>query len=494
MSYTKNNHFLSLLQILFMVTIFLPLLVLGRKYPSFGEYETDYRRQGIGQIPGEGYYTDQFRQQEERGGFSKNNGWESNFGSDQFAQPFNHQNIFSSQQQISRRYALDGNSINEDSINADGPNNNFDEGLNTDGLDREAKDQYYNFGGWPSGFNSEGDGWGDSSGFYSNGASSDGEGDNNNGNAQDKFVDASNHHLGGENSVFEHNFPSFHSPSKPSFDHHHQPHHQPSHPISHAPHPHFGGHKHRPSIDYGGNTIGTKKKQHYKQNVLKANELLFGPGGITKDKINKAVKEFGDAYVGEENKDEILYHTNKIVKDLHKNTNKFKNNLDQSVLAIGDATIGDKTKNLIRYKANEIITTTIPFLRGTSDKFHTNSIHSKVKHKTKATLDEINYQTNAELHKFKKNVPKAKKSLMKKFNHKARQLARKVLGKYFYSSSSSSKKKSDSTALSPVGNTHDRQAITSLGYLATSATVMIFELILLAVQGTPSLYGPDILT
>ena len=117
-----------------------------------------------------------------------------------------------------------------------------------------------------------------------------------------------------------------------------------------------------------------------------------------------------------------------------------------------------------------------------------------MKHKTKATLDEINYQTNAELHKFKKNVPKAKKSLMKKFNHKARQLARKVLGKYFYSSSSSSKKKSDSTALSPVGNTHDRQAITSLGYLATSATVMIFELILLAVQGTPSLYGPDILT
>ena len=237
-------------------------------------------------------------------------------------------------------------------------------------MDREAKDQYYNFGGWPSGFNSKGDGWGDSSGFFNNEAASNGMEDNNdrnNVNAEDKFVDASTHHFDGEGNLFGQRFPSFHSPSKPSFDHHlDQHHHQPlphqSHPISHSPLPHFGGQTHRPTIDYGVSTIGLKKKKQYKNNILKTNELLFGPGGITKHKINQAVKEFGEATVGEENKDQILYHTNKIVNDLHKNTNRFKNNLDPLVLAIGDATIGDKTKNLIRYKANDIITTTIPFL------------------------------------------------------------------------------------------------------------------------------------
>ena len=385
------RHQIFFIAVLFMVTTLSVPKVLGRKYQTFGEYETDYRRQGFGQGGGDSYYTDQQRQQEERGGgFGKNNVWPNNFGSDQFAQPFNHQNIFSSQPQLNRRFAIEENEINENAITGDVPNYDYNDGLNVDSLDREAKDQYYNFGGWPSGFNHEGDGWGDSSGFLNNGESE--EVNNNNANAEDKFVDTSNHHFEGEGNLFGQNFPSFHSPSKPNFDHHldqhhHQPHSHPSHPISHSPIPHFGGHKHRPSIDYGGDTIGLKKKKQYKNNILKTNELLFGPGGITKNKINQAVKEFGEATVGVENKDQILYHTNNLVNDIHKNTNRFKNNvknnLDPLVLAIGDATIGEKTKNRIRYKANEIITTTIPFLKGTAEKFHTNSVHSKVKGKTK---------------------------------------------------------------------------------------------------------------
>ena len=123
----------------------MPVLVLSRKYPSFGGYETDYRRQGLDQEKGETYYTDQRRQQERGGGFGQNNGWPNNFGSDQFVQPFNQQNIFSPHQQLSRRYSLDGNDIIEDVNGVEGTNNNFND---VGSLDREAKDEYYNFGGF----------------------------------------------------------------------------------------------------------------------------------------------------------------------------------------------------------------------------------------------------------------------------------------------------------------------------------------------------------
>ena len=128
------KHFVFFIAVLFMVTTLSVPKVLGRKYPTFGEYETDYRRQGLSQGGGDSYYTDQQRQQEERGGgFGKNNAWPNNFGSDQFAQPFNHQNIFSSQPQLNRRFAIEENEIIENAITGDVPNYDYNDGLNVDG-------------------------------------------------------------------------------------------------------------------------------------------------------------------------------------------------------------------------------------------------------------------------------------------------------------------------------------------------------------------------
>ena len=64
-----------------------------------------------------------------------------------------------------------------------------------------------------------------------------------------------------------------------------------------------------------------QKKKRYKDNFYKTNEILFGMGGLTKDKINNAVRLFGQATVGEQNKDEILYHTNHVYENLNEKKN-----------------------------------------------------------------------------------------------------------------------------------------------------------------------------
>ena len=125
-----------------------------------------------------------------------------------------------------------------------------------------------------------------------------------------------------------------------------------------------------------GDTIGFQKKHKYKANFHKTNELLFGKGGITKNKINNAVRQFGEAYVdptlGEDNKNALFNDVGKVVK----NTHGVKNHLDSNVLAIGDVFIGKKNKKLIRQNANNFLSKDAPrYVKGTL--YRQNLIHSK---------------------------------------------------------------------------------------------------------------------
>ena len=135
-----------------------------------------------------------------------------------------------------------------------------------------------------------------------------------------------------------------------------------------------------------------QKKKRYKDNFYKTNEILFGMGGLTKDKINNAVRLFGQATVGEQNKDEILYHTNHVYDNLNEKKNRIKNSLEPWILAIGDATIGHKTKQKVRHQAYEVQKNAIPYLRQKFKRHHAkkNSIYGRDKHKYKNNF----YQTN----------------------------------------------------------------------------------------------------
>ena len=135
-----------------------------------------------------------------------------------------------------------------------------------------------------------------------------------------------------------------------------------------------------------------RKKKQYKDNFYKTNEILFGTGGLTKDKINNAVRVFGQATVGEQNKDEILYHTNNIYDNLNEKKNRIKNSLEPWILAIGDATIGHKTKQKVRYQAHELQKNVIPYLKQKLKRPHPKKkyIYGQGKHKYKNNF----YKTN----------------------------------------------------------------------------------------------------
>ena len=136
----------------------------------------------------------------------------------------------------------------------------------------------------------------------------------------------------------------------------------------------------------------SRKKKRYKDSFYKTNEILFGMGGLTKDKINNAVRVFGQATVGEQNKDEILYHTNNIYDNLNEKKNRIKNSLEPWILAIGDATIGHKTKQKVRHQAHELQKNAIPYLKQKLKRPYSQkkSIYGRDKHKYKNNF----YKTN----------------------------------------------------------------------------------------------------
>ena len=183
----------------------------------------------------------------------------------------------------------------------------------------------------------------------------------------------------------------------------------------------------------------------------------------------------------EENKDEILHHTNQIVSDFERTKSKITNNLNPLVLAIGDATIGHENKHRIRHQLNN----TLPYLNDTITNFQTNSIHSKVKQKTKQTLEDLNYQVNLKAHQhIGKGKAKLPADLIARLGAKARKWARSLLGKYM-----PALRRENTSSASVTGAHTERQDVGTLGLLLTSATAMTVELIVLAIQGTPALFG-----
>ena len=340
------------------VVSLLPIIVHSRKFYSFGEPETPQYYNN------NNYNQQQFNQHGLKGPQLSRRNLLSSFNPfakssyNQFSNPPKQQRS-KYQNQLLRRSALQNAQNNDD---YDYERSEYDDGLERDG---EINDQYHNFGGWPNGFNNE-DGWGNSPFFNNDNVVE--EDKYQHANSDKSFVDEAQfphqpnaiNHLGGN----EHNFPQFDTPQKNNLKH--------LHAIGTKDLPY----QKTKSI---GDTIGLKKKHKYKSNVYKSNELLFGPGGLTKHKINHAVKQFGDAYIPEEDKDAILHHTNQVFSNLDNTRNRIKKPLDNLVLAIGDATIGNKNKQRLRYKANSILTTALPYLKGTAHKLHTNSIHSKVR-------------------------------------------------------------------------------------------------------------------
>lgn len=441
------------------IVSFLPFIVHSRKFYSFRQPETpqyyndnNYNQRQVNQYGWQG------PQLNRRNLLSSFNPFEKS-ASNQFSDPPNPQRL-KYQNQLLRRSALqNAQSLDDYDYSASDPMQ-YDDALEKDG---EINDQYHNIGGFPNGF-SQDHGWG-SSPFFNNGNVV--EEDNHEYANSDKSFGNEAHFPHQPNTVnhlrgHENNFPQFDAAQKNNLKN--------LHGIGTKDLPYQKKKKF-------GDTIGLKKKHKYKSNVYKSNELLFGPGGLTKNKINHAVKQFGDAYIGEENKDEILHHTNQVFSNLDNTRYRIKKPLDNLVLAIGDATIGNKNKQQLRYKANSILTTALPSFH----KLQTNSIHSKVKHKTQQTLDELNYQANLEAHqqigKLKRKVP----NLMTRLDAKARELARSVLSKFTAKDSEQS-----------YSNNNEKQSLVlggGLGLLGTGAATMIVELIQLALLGTPALYG-----
>ena len=234
-----------------------------------------------------------------------------------------------------------------------------------------------------------------------------------------------------------------------------------------------------------GDTIGFQKKHKYKANFHKTNELLFGKGGITKNKINNAVRQFGEAYVdptlGEDNKNALFNDVGKVVK----NTHGVKNHLDNNVLAIGDVFIGKKNKKRIRQNANNFLSKDAPrYVKGTL--YHQNLIHSKARQKTQKTLDQIQKQAYLEAYPHIQKLKKGSSGdgLLSSFDKSAKKLTKSFVKKYMpfiYNKTPYEQR---------IGNPVN---IVPLMYTAATLTL---ELISLASRGTPALYGinPEVVT
>ena len=229
---------------------------------------------------------------------------------------------------------------------------------------------------------------------------------------------------------------------------------------------------------YHGDTMGHQKKHKYKANFHKTNELLFGKGGITKNKINNVVRQFGEAYVdptlGEDTKNALFNDVGRVVK----NTNSAKNHLDNNVLGIGDVFIGKKNKKRIRQKAKKVLSKDVPrYVKGTL--YHQNLIHAKARQKAQKTLDGIQQQAYLEAYPHIQKLKKGSSGdgLLPSFDRSAKKLAKSFVRKYMpfiYSKTPYEQRISNPVNIVPL--------------MYTAATLTL-ELISLAASGTPALYG-----
>ena len=286
---------------------------------------------------------------------------------------------------------------------------------------------------------------------------------------------ASSRNLGPHNRPYKrahhHEMPQYHRP------HHAEPQYrQRLHVDGH--HEHYDEPSQLTIKGHVGGTVGFQKKHKYKANFHKTNELLFGKGGITKNKINNAVRQFGEAYVdptlGEDNKNALFNDVGKVVK----NTHGVKNHLDNNVLAIGDVFIGKKNKKRIRQNANNFLSKDAPrYVKGTL--YHQNLIHSKARQKTQKTLDQIQKQAYLEAYPHIQKLKKGSSGdgLLSSFDKSAKKLTKSFVKKYMpfiYNKTPYEQRISNPVNIVPL--------------MYTAATLTL-ELISLAASGTPALYG-----
>ena len=474
------------------VTIF-PFLVSSRNIGPYNRYFADAQPQDVYNAHQRGYYEN--IKERKRPSFP------------QYSSP-----------PLSRRYALQHSPSMDDYDMVMNDATNVDYAVENEDIGR--KDQYPGFGGWPNGFDGE-DGWGSSPFFDTQ--------------KEDPYTDSHSNtdkafdHGGSfppintlHNNLQPHNEPHIphhepHIPHLPEFNqlsqfhqpHHvdeyheppsyhepqyHQPHHvdeyhepptyhEPSYdfPAHHGEEEHYDEPSHLTIKGHDGDTIGHQKKNKYKANFHKTNEQLFGKGGITKNKINNAVRQFGEAYVdptlGKDTKNALLKDAGNVVK----NVNDIKIHLDNNVLAIGDVFIGKKNKKRIRQKAKKILSKDVPrYVEGTL--YNENSINSKVRQKTQQTLDEIRHQANLEAYEHIQKLKKGSSGdgLLSSFDKSAKKLAKTFVKKYMpfmYNKTPYEQR---------IGSGIGAYSVGPLMFTAATATL---ELISLAITGTPALYG-----
>ena len=474
------------------VTIF-PFLVSSRNIGPYNRYSADEQPQDVYNAHQRGYYEN--IKERKRPSFP------------QYSSP-----------PLSRRYALQHSPSMDDYDMVMNDATNVDYAVENEDIGR--KDQYPGFGGWPNGFDSEG-GWGSSPFFDTRKEEPYTDSHSNTDKAFDhggSFPPINTLH----NNLQPHNEPHIphhepHIPHLPEFNqlsqfhqpHHvdeyheppsyhepqyHQPHHvdeyheppsyhEPSYdfPAHHGEEEHYDEPSHLTIKGHDGDTIGHQKKNKYKANFHKTNEQLFGKGGITKNKINNAVRQFGEAYVdptlGKDTKNALLKDAGNVVK----NVNDIKSHLDNNVLAIGDVFIGKKNKKRIRQKAKKILSKDVPrYVEGTL--YNENSINSKVRQKTQQTLDEIRHQANLEAYEHIQKLKKGSSGdgLLSSFDKSAKKLAKTFVKKYMpfmYNKTPYEQR---------IGSGIGAYSVGPLMFTAATATL---ELISLAITGTPALYG-----
>ena len=142
--------------------------------------------------------------------------------------------------------------------------------------------------------------------------------------------------------------------------------------------------------------LGLVDKDTYRKNVGQRLPT------ITKDDFNQAVIEFGDNWIGGENKQKIRYKANQIAADLDYKKTKIKNNVDPWVLAIGDKYIGDDNKQKLKYKVKEIAhklkDEVVPNLKHKMKHMKDNSIYTKVNKKSNTFMAQLGAKAKEAFH------------------------------------------------------------------------------------------------
>ena len=199
---------------------------------------------------------------------------------------------------------------------------------------------------------------------------------------------------------------------------------------------------------------------------------MLGPGGLTKHKIDKVVKNLGQATIGEENKDEILYHTNRFVSDFEKKKTRFRNRLApflNPLIGLGGA--------MVDVAGNSQVIPLYPYLKkhkrkGTDKKFPTNPIRRKNNQKRKQMTNKL---------KYKQYLDKNQQLMKRKGTE--RSWPNSIFKRYMPSLSNVVKMKGSHK------NHNRRQDAGTLGMSVMSATEMILKLFMISVQGTTLLDG-----